>query len=203
MVTKQTSYPAVIKVLTAITCIFYIIITNSFIMGSLFFVLFLLNMKTSYVMIDEEYLYKKKTICPFWAENKYNKYPLGSINSFENGFKNIIVCFPNEKIIIDKTCISRKDKLFLLDFLNEKVIENSKPKIQVQVHDSDNNNTLKVQNTNLTEAEKFAKMKELIKNFDDLMNVPEIKEEAELLRKMYGELACQHYLEKKANEFGV
>ena len=55
----------------------------------------------------------------------------------------------------------------------------------------------------LLEKQKIEKMKETIKCFDDLMNDPKIKNEAELLRKMYGETAYKHYLEKKAKELGI
>ena len=46
-------------------------------------------------------------------------------------------------------------------------------------------------------------LKSRIKSYDDLMNDPKIKEEAETMRKFYGKEAYEHYLEKKAKELGV
>ena len=50
---------------------------------------------------------------------------------------------------------------------------------------------------------KLAKLKESITSFEDLMKDPKIKEEAEMLRKMYGESAYKNFLDKKAKELGL
>lgn len=53
------------------------------------------------------------------------------------------------------------------------------------------------------EQQKLEALKQSIKCYDDLMKEPKIKEEAEMLKKMYGDNAYKNFLDSKAKELGL
>ena len=85
----------------------------------------------------------------------------------------------------------------LLDEINNKQF--SLKKSEASVDDIKSEKTI----SDEKKEETVEDLKSRIKSYDDLMNDPKIKEEAETMRKFYGKEAYEHYLEKKAKELGV
>ena len=72
-------------------------------------------------MYDDEYLYKKKTFCPLWSKDKYNKYSLSEIKSFEDDVRNITIYFETETVVLNKINIISSDNDSLINLLQEHV----------------------------------------------------------------------------------
>lgn len=85
----------------------------------------------------------------------------------------------------------------LLDEINNK--QSSLKKSEAPVDDIKSEKTV----SDEKKEETVEDLKSRIKSYDDLMNDPKIREEAETMRKFYGKEAYEHYLEKKAKELGV
>lgn len=57
--------------------------------------------------------------------------------------------------------------------------------------------------TDERKEDEISELKTRIKSYDDLLNDPKIKDEAETLKKFYGTEAYEHFLERKAKELGL
>ena len=117
----KTSYPFYQIFIIICVSLIYIFVTKDIFFAGGIIVIFLLQQKDAYLMYDEKYLYKKKTICPLWSKDKYNKYSLSELKSYEDGFKNLIINFENETVVIDKINITSSDKVALIKLLQERV----------------------------------------------------------------------------------
>ena len=63
--------------------------------------------------------------------------------------------------------------------------------------------TVKQESEEEKQERELKDLRSRIKSYDDLMNDPKIKEEAETMQRFYGKDAYEHYLQKKAKELGL
>ena len=117
----KTSYPFYQIFIIICVSLIYIFVTKDIFFAGGIIVIFLLQQKDAYLMYDEKYLYKKKTVCPFWSKDKYNKYSLSEIKSFEDDVRNITIYFETETVVINKINIISSDNDSLINLLQEHV----------------------------------------------------------------------------------
>ena len=120
----KSHYPIYQIVIVTVLCLSYIVLAKDFFFSVAIFLVFLLHQKDAYLMYDDEYLYKKKTFCPLWSKEKYNKYSLAEIKYYEDGVKNLIIRFEAETVVLDKRNMSSDDKRLLIKLLKKKCTEN-------------------------------------------------------------------------------